>query len=94
MKHLHSAVGRLVLVAALVPALVPAALAGPAEDGFIAGYAAAILEREFRVEGAVVSVRDGVITLAGARLPAPSLPTRSRSPTSIRSATTCSSSAS
>jgi hypothetical protein len=44
------------------------ALAGPADDAYVAGYAAAILEREFRVAVPSLTVRDGVITLAGSDL--------------------------
>jgi hypothetical protein len=38
------------------------------DDAFVAGYAAAILEREFRVSAPSTVVRDGVITLAGSDL--------------------------
>ena len=42
--------------------------ARPTDDAFVAGYAAAILEREFRVSAPSTVVRDGVITLAGSDL--------------------------
>ncbi len=38
------------------------------DDAFTAGYAAAVLEREFRVSAPSLVVRDGVITLAGSDL--------------------------
>ena len=40
----------------------------PIDDAYTAGYAAAILEREFRVSAPSLVVRDGVITLAGSDL--------------------------
>ena len=40
----------------------------PTDDAFMAGYAAAVLEREFRVSAPSLVVRDGVITLAGSDL--------------------------
>jgi len=40
------------------------ALGETAEDGYIAGYATAVLEREFNVTEGAVSVQDGVITVA------------------------------
>jgi hypothetical protein len=52
----------------LTVALCGEASASPASDGFIAGYATAVLERQLRIEGATVRVEDGVVTLA---LPAP-----------------------
>ena len=55
-----------VLTAALLMA--SAAAAAPTEDAFIAGYAAAILEREFSLTAPTMRVQDGVITLAAAEL--------------------------
>jgi hypothetical protein len=40
----------------------------PADDAYVAGYASAILEREFRVSVPSLVVRDGVITLAAGDL--------------------------
>jgi hypothetical protein len=58
------------LVSAVLLSAAPdgAAAASPTEDGFIAGYATAVLEQQLRVERATVRVADGVVTLA---LPAP-----------------------
>jgi len=44
------------------------AVAAPQDDGFIAGYVAAILEREFGLAGADVTVEDGVVTVEAASL--------------------------
>jgi hypothetical protein len=40
----------------------------PTDDAYMAGYAAAVLEREFRVAAPSLVVRDGVMTLAGSDL--------------------------
>src|SRR5499426_4294745 len=40
----------------------------PTDDAYMAGYAAAVLEREFRVTAPSLVVRDGVMTLAGSDL--------------------------
>ena len=55
-----------VLLAALLTA--SAAVAAPSEDSFIAGYAAAVLEREFSLTAQTLRVQDGVITLSAADL--------------------------
>ena len=44
--------------------LAPAAGAAPTDDAFIAGYAAAVLEREFALTAPSLGVQGGVITLA------------------------------
>ncbi len=46
-----------------VTGLVGTASAAHTDDIFIAGYASAILEREFHLSGVTVQVKDGVITL-------------------------------
>ena len=51
---------------------VPLAFAGATEDAYIAGYASAVLEREFDVESATVTVADGVVGLVAEELPADS----------------------
>lgn len=43
--------------------------ASPADDAYIAGYAAAILERDFMASSAVVDVRDGVVRLREESMP-------------------------
>jgi len=49
--------------------LVPSALAAPApDDPYLAGYAGAVLEREFRVSRRAVTVDNGVLFLDGAQL--------------------------
>ena len=53
----------LLFVALLVPAP-PAAGAPPADDGFIAGYATAVLERELKATPRSLAVSGGVVTLA------------------------------
>jgi hypothetical protein len=53
--------------------LVPLALASATEDSYIAGYASAVLEREFDVESATITVTDGVVRLFAEELPANSL---------------------
>ncbi len=48
-----------VLVFCLVLGAVPASIA--ADDSYIAGYAAAVLEHEFNVPGAILQVQEGVV---------------------------------
>ena len=50
-------------------AAAPSALAGRAEDAYVAGYATAVLERELDVKGSKITVKDGVVTVgvAGCR---------------------------
>jgi hypothetical protein len=45
------------------------ALAGPAEDAYVAGYATAVLERELDVKGSKITVKDGTVTVEAAGLP-------------------------
>jgi hypothetical protein len=45
------------------------ALAGPAEDAYIAGYVTAVLERQMDVRGSRITVKDGVVTVEAAGLP-------------------------
>ena len=47
----------------------PPALAGPAEDAYIAGYVTAVLERQMDVKGSRITVKDGVVTVEAAGLP-------------------------
>ena len=63
------------------PAVVAAAPA--AEDPYLAGYAGAVLEREFKVARRAVTVDNGVLTLDGAQL------TGTVAPRSSRGAGTC-----
>jgi opacity protein-like surface antigen len=51
-----------VFVICLVLGIVPATIA--ADDSYIAGYAAAVLEHEFNVPGAILQVHEGVVILA------------------------------
>jgi hypothetical protein len=46
------------------------ALAGPAEDAYVAGYATAVLERQMDIKGSRITVKDGVVTVEVAGLPA------------------------
>ena len=57
-----------VMIAALLMA--SAAAAAPSEDAFIAGYAAAVLERDFSLTASTLRVQDGVITLSASDLAA------------------------
>jgi hypothetical protein len=52
----------------IVVAAAPA-LAGPAEDAYLAGYVTAVLERQMDVKGSKITVKDGVVTVATAGLP-------------------------
>lgn len=52
----------------LVVAAAPA-LAGPAEDAYLAGYVTAVLERQMDVKGGKITVKDGVVTVEAAGLP-------------------------
>lgn len=45
------------------------AVASSSEDSYISGYASAVLEREFDVESATITVKDGVVTLVADQLP-------------------------
>ena len=53
------ATGGLIFALCLILGIVPAASA--ADDSYIAGYAAAVLQHEFNVPGAVLQVREGVV---------------------------------
>jgi hypothetical protein len=53
----------------LLGVVTPAALAGPSEDAYVAGYVTAILERQMDVRGSRVTVKDGVVTVELAGLP-------------------------
>jgi hypothetical protein len=57
-----------VLSLVAVAALSANAAAAPADDAYIAGYAAAVLEREFKVIPRSLAVKDGIITLDAAEL--------------------------
>ena len=57
------------LALCLLFAVVTVAVAGPAEDAYIAGYVTAILERELDVKGSKITVKDGVVTIEAAGLP-------------------------
>jgi hypothetical protein len=57
-----------VALATLVAAFTGPAGAATAEDAFIAGYAAAVLEREFGLTPRSLTVRDGVLTIHAADL--------------------------
>jgi hypothetical protein len=57
------------LALGLALAAAATAVAGPAEDAYIAGYVTAILERELDVKGSKVTVKDGVVTVEAAGLP-------------------------
>jgi hypothetical protein len=46
------------------------ALAGPAEDAYVAGYATAVLELQMDIRGSRITVKDGVVTVEVAGLPA------------------------
>jgi Protein of unknown function (DUF1207) len=61
------ALGMMVVIALILGGAV-SAHAVATDDAYTAGYAAAILEREFRVTAPSLVVRDGVITLAGSDL--------------------------
>jgi hypothetical protein len=59
----------LVLLTLLVAGAPAPAPATPApEDPYLAGYAGAVLEREFKLHRSAVTVRDGVLVLDGAQL--------------------------
>jgi hypothetical protein len=52
---------RYVVAAALLAGVAGPAAATPVEDAFIAGYAAAVLECDFRLSTASLTVHDGVV---------------------------------
>jgi hypothetical protein len=59
---------RTLVVAVVLLASPRAALAETPDDRFVAGYAAAVLERELRIRDAAIEVRDGVVTVRAAGL--------------------------
>ena len=60
---------RLALGLWLIIAATPA-LAGPAEDAYVAGYVTAVLERQMDLKGSRITVKDGIVTIEVAGLPA------------------------
>ena len=60
-----------VFVCHVSPGFVASASAASARDDYIAGYATAVVEREMRLAGRDLSVKDGVITISSADLSAP-----------------------
>ena len=60
-----------VFVCDLSPGFSASASAAPARDDYIAGYATAVVEREMRLGGRDLSVKDGVITISSANLSVP-----------------------
>ena len=63
----RSAIGVMVILTLLLGRALSAG-AVATDDAYMAGYAAAVLEREFRVTAPSLTVRDGVMTLAGSDL--------------------------
>jgi hypothetical protein len=63
----RSAIGVMVMLTLLLGRALSAG-AVATDDAYMAGYAAAVLEREFRVTAPSLTVRDGVMTLAGGDL--------------------------
>lgn len=59
---------RMSLALALTLTVAPLVVAAPADDGYIAGYAAAILQREFALTAPSLRVQQGVITIDAADL--------------------------
>ena len=60
-----------VFVCEVSPGFAASASAAPARDDYIAGYATAVVEREMRLTGRDLSVKDGVITISAGNLSAP-----------------------
>jgi hypothetical protein len=60
-----------VFVCDVSPGFAASASAAPARDDYIAGYATAVVEREMRLAGRDLSVKDGVITISSGNLSAP-----------------------
>src|SRR5437667_10895583 len=58
----------LLLILVTTPFLVSIVAAVTGDDGYIAGYAAAVLEREFHLPAPALRVQNGVITLQAADL--------------------------
>jgi len=63
----RSAIGVMVMLTLLLGRALSAGAAAT-DDAYMAGYAAAVLEREFRVTAPSLTVRDGVMTFAGSDL--------------------------
>lgn len=61
LSTLRIATGRVVFVLCLILGIVSATIA--ADDSYIAGYAAAVLEHEFNVPGAILQVQEGVVVV-------------------------------
>jgi hypothetical protein len=65
-RAVRIAMGGMIFVLCLILGTVPATIA--ADDSYIAGYAAAILQHEFNLLGAVLQVKDGVVIVTAESL--------------------------
>lgn len=61
-RHLFA----LAAVVAVLGTSTARAVEHPADDRFLAGYVAAVVEREFTLDDVTITARDGVVTLSGA----------------------------
>src|SRR6185436_7731953 len=64
---MRTVLAALAVILSLIAAA-PAAAAAPPSDAWIEGYAAALLEREMKLPGPSLRVRDGVLTLSAGEL--------------------------
>ena len=76
------------LLSLLLIGLVPLAAFGQSsEDGYLAGYVAAVLERQLNVSARSLKVRDGVVTIDAADLPRADRPKIMTAITAVRGVT-------
>jgi hypothetical protein len=76
------------LLSMLLVCLVPLAAFGqPSEDGYLAGYVAAVLERQLNVSPRSLKVKDGVVTIDAADVPRADRPRIMTAITAVRGVT-------
>lgn len=67
-RRLSRGLGAVLVLLGILAVPLPAPALPETEDPYLAGYAGAVLEREFRISRHAVTVRNGVLTLEGAQL--------------------------
>ena len=76
------------LLSMLLVCLVPLAAFGqPSDDGYLAGYVAAVLERQLNVSPRSLKVKDGVVTIDAADVPRADRPKIMTAITAVRGVT-------
>ena len=67
-RRLSRGLGPVLVLLGILAVPLPAPALPETEDPYLAGYAGAVLEREFRISRHAVTVRNGVLTLEGTQL--------------------------